>query len=62
MRNVAKKELLQFATNAEYMILKADVLLVSVGTPCREDGQADLQIVVKVANNIGKYMQNTRLL
>ena len=54
-----KESRLFFTTDAKDAIKKAKVVFIAVGTPSDEDGGADLQYVLKVAetiaNNIKKY-------
>ncbi|HYK45756.1 MAG TPA: UDP-glucose/GDP-mannose dehydrogenase family protein [Parafilimonas sp.] len=51
-----KKGRLSFRTSLEESILGAEVVFIAVGTPSGEDGSADLQYVLNVASDIGKYM------
>lgn len=51
---------LQFTTSAEDGILFGDVLFIAVGTPPDENGSADLQYVLNVAQSIGQNMQAHR--
>ncbi len=52
------KGLLFFSTNLEESIIDCDAVFIAVGTPPDEDGSADLQYVLAVADEIGKYMQD----
>ena len=52
-----EKERLFFTTSIEEAIVDTEVVFIAVGTPPDEDGSADLQYVLKVASDIGKYMQ-----
>lgn len=54
-KNVSKGRL-QFSTSLEDSIAGADVAFIAVGTPPGENGSADLQYVIEVASQIGKYM------
>ncbi len=56
-RNV-DKGLLFFSTNLKESIIDCDAVFIAVGTPPDEDGSADLQYVLAVADEIGKYMQD----
>lgn len=47
---------LSFTTNVSSAIAAADVIFIAVGTPPDEDGSADLQYVLGVAEQIGRYM------
>lgn len=52
----AKKGRLHFSSSLSESIIGAQVAFIAVGTPPGEDGSADLQYVLKVANDIGQYM------
>lgn len=54
-RNV-KKGRLHFSTSLQESIVGAQVVFIAVGTPPGEDGSADLQYVLKVADSVGKHM------
>lgn len=56
-RNVEKGRLF-FTTRMQEVIQDSDVIFIAVGTPPGEDGSADLQYVVSVARDIGKYLQD----
>ena len=49
---------LKFTTDIKEAAYKSDILFIAVGTPMGEDGSADLQYVLAVAANIGKYMDH----
>jgi UDPglucose 6-dehydrogenase len=51
-----KKARLHFSTKLEEAIVGAQVAFIAVGTPPGEDGSADLQYVLAVAEAIGKNM------
>jgi UDPglucose 6-dehydrogenase len=51
-----KEERLTFTTDLKAAISSADVIFIAVGTPPGEDGSADLQYVLQVAELIGRYM------
>jgi UDPglucose 6-dehydrogenase len=51
-----KEERLSFTTDLQATISSADVIFIAVGTPPGEDGSADLQYVLQVANLIGRHM------
>ncbi len=55
-RNTLKGRL-QFSTNLDEVIGTAEVIFIAVGTPPGEDGSADLQYVLKVAQTIGEHIQ-----
>ena len=56
-----KAGVLVFTSNVEEAISFADLIFIAVGTPPDEDGSADLSHVLDVATNIGKYMENSKL-
>src|ERR1044071_9837040 len=51
-----KKGRLRFSTSLGESILGAQVVFIAVGTPSGDDGSADLQYVLNVASDIGRYM------
>jgi UDPglucose 6-dehydrogenase len=51
-----KKGRLRFCTNLNDAIVGAQVVFIAVGTPPGEDGSADLQYVLQVADTVGKHM------
>jgi UDPglucose 6-dehydrogenase len=55
--NYAEKRL-QFTSDAQAALSQTDVVFIAVGTPPDEDGSADLKHVLKVAETVGKYLQN----
>ncbi|MDO4880109.1 MAG: UDP-glucose/GDP-mannose dehydrogenase family protein [Capnocytophaga sp.] len=57
LSNVANKNLF-FTTEISEAIKDAEIAFIAVGTPMGEDGSADLQYVLSVAETIGKIMQN----
>jgi len=56
-RNV-EKGLLFFSTSLKESIRDCEAVFIAVGTPPDEDGSADLQYVLGVAEEIGQYMQD----
>ncbi len=53
-----KKGTLQFTTEIKDAMEKSNITFIAVGTPMGEDGSADLQYVLGVAKDIGKYMKH----
>ena len=47
---------LHFTTDIKEALEKSEIVFIAVGTPQGEDGSADLQYVLAVAKEIGKYM------
>ncbi|MBR2514702.1 MAG: UDP-glucose/GDP-mannose dehydrogenase family protein [Halomonas sp.] len=53
---------LEFTTDAEAGVTHGQVQFIAVGTPPDEDGSADLQYVLKVAETIATYMQHEQII
>ena len=53
-----KKGRFRFTTRIEEALEDCEVLFIAVGTPPDEDGEADLQYVLSVASDCGKYMKD----
>jgi len=51
---------LTFTTDAKKGVLFSELQFIAVGTPPDEDGSADLQYVLKVAETIAKHMKRRR--
>ncbi len=49
---------LSFTTNTQEAIENSNIVFIAVGTPMGEDGSADLQYVLAVAQSIGRYMND----
>ena len=60
-RNVAAGRL-HFTTSVEESVAFGTVQFIAVGTPPDEDGSADLQYVVAAARNIGRHMNDYRVI
>lgn len=60
-RNVAEGRL-RFTTSVEEAVHHAEVQFIAVGTPPDEDGSADLQYVLAVAEGIARHMPRYRVL
>ena len=56
LNNVASKNLF-FTTEIGEAIKDAEIAFIAVGTPMGDDGSADLQYVLSVAQSIGETMQ-----
>ena len=52
---------LLFSTDIKEAVEFANIQFIAVGTPPDEDGSADLQYVVSVANSIGEYMNGDQI-
>jgi UDPglucose 6-dehydrogenase len=62
VRKNAAEGRLRFTTDAEEGVAHGLYQFIAVGTPPNEDGSADLKYVLEVANTIGKYMTEYRLI
>jgi UDPglucose 6-dehydrogenase len=56
-RNIRQKRL-DFATNLQEGIKGAEVIFLALPTPPGEDGSADLQYILKVANDLGPILEH----
>lgn len=54
--NNVKSGDLSFTTKIEEALEKSNICFIAVGTPMGEDGSADLQYVLRVADSIGQHM------
>jgi len=59
--NVQAKRLF-FTTDAKTTIQKTDVIFIAVGTPSKENGEADLSYIFSVAKTIGKHMNGYKVI
>ena len=59
--NVAQGQL-AFTTDIAEGVNHGDIVFIAVGTPSDEDGSADLQYVLSVANSIGEHMQTEKVI
>jgi UDPglucose 6-dehydrogenase len=57
-----KEERLSFTIDLKKAIRESNILLIAVGTPQDEDGSADLQHVLAVAQTIGKEMDESKII
>jgi len=53
---------LSFTTDIKKAVEEAKVIFIAVGTPPDEDGSADLQFVLSVAEDIGKYVNGYKVI
>ncbi|MFZ4404242.1 MAG: UDP-glucose dehydrogenase family protein [Pseudobdellovibrionaceae bacterium] len=56
-----KSQRISFTTDVVQAVNSADILFIAVGTPPNEDGSADLQYVLQVAENIATNMTSYKL-
>ncbi|MBC3949626.1 UDP-glucose dehydrogenase family protein [Pseudomonas folii] len=61
IRSNMQAQRLIFSTDAAQAVAFADLLFIAVGTPSDEDGSADLQYVLAVAQSIGQHMQGYKI-
>src|SRR5690606_14594754 len=52
---------LRFTTDIAEAVRAADILFIAVGTPQGEDGSADLQHVLAVADTIGRSLNGEKV-
>ncbi|MCI8622563.1 MAG: UDP-glucose/GDP-mannose dehydrogenase family protein [Provencibacterium sp.] len=57
----AAEDRLHFSTGMQETVEKSDVIFIAVGTPPQEDGSADLQYVIRAAEDIGRYMNGYKV-
>lgn len=53
---------LDFTTDIQQAVENNDVIFIAVGTPPADDGSADLQYVLSVAQSIGTYMNGYKVI
>ena len=56
-----KHKRLAFTTQIKQGVEHGQIIFIAVGTPPDEDGSADLQYVLQVADSIGQYMDDYRV-
>lgn len=57
----AAHDRLEFTTDIQKGVAHGEIIFIAVGTPPDEDGSADLQYVLKVAESIGQHMDEYRV-
>jgi UDPglucose 6-dehydrogenase len=62
VKNNYQEGSLSFTTNIETAVAHAQIQFIAVGTPPDEDGAADLQYVLSVAQSIGQFMQDEKII
>ena len=53
---------LRFSTDLQEGLVSSEVVLIAVGTPSAEDGQADLSHVIQVAESIAKHQDDYKVI
>ena len=61
VKNIEEKRI-EFTTDIEYAVKNSEVLFIAVGTPPADDGSADLKYVLEVAESIGTYMEEYKVI
>ncbi|QFT90664.1 UDP-glucose 6-dehydrogenase TuaD [Bacillus sp. THAF10] len=61
LKNINKKQLF-FTTELEEAMEDADIIIIAVGTPPKENGDADLRFVEAVATSIGKHLTDYKVI
>ena len=56
------KKTLSFTTDTKKAVQESEIIFIAVGTPQGEDGSADLQYVLAVAKDIGKYINGKKII
>ncbi|MDZ3992901.1 UDP-glucose/GDP-mannose dehydrogenase family protein [Pseudomonas sp. Teo4] len=57
LKNGLSRSQLSFTDNWQLALARADVVFIAVGTPSQEDGSADLQHVLAVADSLGRNLR-----
>ena len=52
---------LRFTTDSQQGVRHGEVLFIAVGTPADEDGSADLSFVLAVAEDIGRHLEEAKI-
>ena len=52
---------IEFTTDIKYAVSHSEVIFITVGTPEKEDGNADLKYVFEVAKDIAHYMNGYKV-
>ena len=52
---------IEFTTNIKHAVSYSEVIFITVGTPEKEDGNADLKYVFEVAKDIASYMNDYKV-
>lgn len=61
IKNIKGKRI-EFTTDMKYAVENSEVIFIAVGTPPALDGSADLHYVLDVASNIGKYINEYKVI
>lgn len=58
----AKEKRLSFTTSLKGAVKKSLIIFIAVGTPPKENGEADLTDIERVAQNIARFIPSYRLI
>lgn len=58
----SKEKRLSFSTSIKEGVEKSDIIFIAVGTPEKENGEADMSSVWDVAKNIGLYLNDYKII
>lgn len=53
---------IEFTTDIKYAVSHSEIIFITVGTPEKEDGNADLKYVFEVAKDIASYMNGYKVI
>ncbi len=53
---------LRFTADTDAAVKESDIIFIAVGTPPMEDGSADIQHVLDVSRDIGRYMEGYKVI
>lgn len=53
---------IQFSSDLSGAVASSQVIFIAVGTPSREDGQADLSQVIQVAEDLSRYVKSYKVI
>ncbi len=62
LAKVVKSGRIRFTTDIKKTVENSEVIFIAVGTPPKEDGSADLQFVLSVAREIGKNINDYKVI
>ncbi|MBU1075714.1 MAG: nucleotide sugar dehydrogenase, partial [Spirochaetes bacterium] len=60
-KNISENRL-QFTSSIKEGIQKSDIIFIAVGTPEKDNGEADMSAVWEVAKNIGLYLNDYKII
>ena len=57
-----KSGCISFSSDVESAVKLSDIIFIAVGTPIKDDGDCNLESIYKVADDIGKYINQNKLI